>query len=320
MPMVSSMDTITLLMPWEAQMEMLDRLFQAPSMGSKAWRGFLIFSSAEEQPEHVKRHNSKRPTGYYRWFYQVPTTLSTLLLLEIKLLWTGLASGKGAQLLWSYCQQYVLYPSQASEYCRAARFAQHSQHIHAGWGRAIPDPPSGSTGSGRAGSTAQVWPRTPTPCSQGPAALQVQPVSWEKARNSLLHPAVCHTAGSPGNQTTEASSSPRSLHAPSLKDGSCHKAWTTHSHAVLRHWAWWHPNYQTFISPNTTTCSPGRLEKQKMCIKKSRDPSLSSLCLCSISNKTSHRTAAPYIPEAIFPVFSLKASDLSRALPMVPKS
>lgn len=63
-----------------------------------------------------------------------------------------------------------------------------------------------------------------------------------------------------------------------------------------------------------------KVEKtKKTYIKKSWDPSFSGLCLCSISNKTSHRTAAPNSSEAIFPVFSLKASDLSKALPMVPK-
>lgn len=290
-------------------MEMLDRLFQAPSTESRAWRTFLIFSLAEEQPEHVRRHNSERPTGYYRCFYQVPTTLSTLLLLQIKLLWTGLASGKGAELLWSYCQQYVLYPSQASDYCRAARFAQHSQHIHAGWGHGIPDPPSGST--------AHVWPRTPNPCSQGPAALQAQAVSWEKARNSLPHPAVCHTAGSPVNQTRGQQLTRIAAH--SLSEGW--KLSQDMNHTQPRC-----PSPLGLVASQLSkiyfaqrnTCSPGRLKKQKMCIKKNRDLSLSSLC--SISNETSHRTAAPNISEAIFPVFSLKASDLSRALPMVPKS
>lgn len=148
--------------------EVLERRFPAPSTVMKGWRDIFPSSSAEEQPALVMRHNSKRPTEYYRYFSQMPTTL--LLFLEIKLLRMGLASHKWAQpKLCCYCQQYVLYLSQASEYYKAARFS--SQHIHDGLRCAIPNPWSGSAKNSRSsahrvmrlrmGRTGHVWPQTP---------------------------------------------------------------------------------------------------------------------------------------------------------------
>lgn len=307
-PMVSSMDTTTLLMPWETLTEVLDRLFQAPSTGSRAWRGFLTFSSAEEQPELVMRHNSKRPTEYYRCFYHVPSTLSTLSLLEIKLLWTVLASGKGAQLLWSCSQQYVLYPSQASEYSRAARFAQHSQHIHDGWRRAIP--------------TLHLAAQHTCDLDTNPAAPTEQQLCRDRlspGRGTRTLPSTLLSATLQGHLWIE----PQRPAALPTAAGSTPEGWKLSQD--MNHTQPRCPPPRGLVASKLSkiyfaqrdTWSPGRLKKQKPSIKKTWEPSLSSLC--SISNKTSHRTAAANISDAVFPVFSLKASDLSRALPMVPK-
>lgn len=233
------------------------------------------------------RHNSKRPAEHYRCFYQVPKALSTLSLLEMRLLWTGLAFGKGAQLLWSYCQQRVLYLSQASEYCTA-------QSAYPWWMETCHPWPS-------------IWqcrerPHTCDLTHQTRCSLQLQS-PWEKARNSALHPAVRHTAGLPVNLTTEASSSSWRMEAV-----------TRHGqHTATLSFATGLGGTQTI---NYLFCPTRHLFSRK--VERTKNTySLSSLC--SISSKTLHTTATSNISGAIFPVLSLKASYLSRAFPMVSK-
>lgn len=215
------------------------------------------------------RHNSKRPTEYYTCFYQVPTTLSTLLLLEIKLLATGLASGKASQLLWSYCQQHVVYPSQASEYSRAARFAQHSQHTHDGCRHAILDPPCGST--------AHVWPRTPSRLLPQTSSSALK---RGKAKNSP--PAPCHTAGLPGV--------PWGTHRGQLWVAACSipEGWKL-SHDV-NHTQPRCPWPRALVACQLSkiyfaqcdTCSPGRLKKQKKHVSRRAEILLSVARACAV--------------------------------------
>lgn len=239
------------------------------------------------------RHNSKRPTEYYRCFDQVPTTLSTPLLVEIKLLWIGLASGKGTQLLWSYCQQYVLYLSQASEYSGAARFPQHSQHIHDGWRGAIPDPPSGSAGSSRTGSTAHVRPQTPNPLlpqTSRSAATGCLLGEGQELTPSPWYPPYCSVtceSNHRGQQLTQiaARSIPEGWELSQDMNNTQPRCPSPRGLMASKQ--------SKIYFTQCDTCSPGRLEKQKHVSRRAESLLSARLCLCSISSKISPRTAAP---------------------------
>lgn len=129
------------------------------------------------------------------------------LFLEIKLLWMGLASRKWAQLLCCYCQQHILYVSQATEYYKAARFSTaqsayswqiemcHPQPLiwqckeqpqfrteSCGWGQAGPHTCDLRHQKHCSYKKRFSWNWTEGEAEDRPAGLQLNGVSWEKAQ------------------------------------------------------------------------------------------------------------------------------------------